>query len=228
MPDGPCHCSQHRAPPCTGQVGRSRRPAPQGRGGVPKQVQSSSVALIKAKRRQSARRFLGQGAAEDVRGPRSTHGMAQTCTISTAATFQRPGQTHVVHTGQAPPTVGQSQRPRHCVRGQSRERPPQLYGGKGARASSPGQPRSPQQPGSCLGGWRARLEGARLCPARMAWPSAAEAVHPAEVSGTEVTSKEKGLWRPVCTHRPALPQGLPEGRRRKLVPLTPLFCSFYL
>lgn len=168
-------------------------------GWPPPWVQSSLVALVKAKRHQSARSFLGQ-VPEDMRGPRAHVGWPRPCTIST---IEPSGALADPHGSQ-----------------QARPPLPQLYGGKVKGPELPvlGNLVHPSSlsAASAAGGpawWEpgcAQLDGPGLgCRSRAR----------AEVSGTEVTSKEKGLWFPVCTHRPALPRDSLEGRRRKVVPL---------
>lgn len=165
------------------------------------QSSSESAALIKAKRHQCPQ-DPGQGpATEDVRGPQSTRGMAQT------SHHQQPssalGRPTWFHNRPDPlPPPGLSQWPHHCVRGQSRAR---------AQEGTVWGQRGPELP--VLGNLVSCLTDARLGPCSDGWVSAAAAVHPAEVSGTEVYFQGELTvgprpHSPPCT----LPQGLPGGK----------------
>lgn len=197
---GRSHHSQHRAPSwhwVGGEepTGRPPRTDVGFLSSLPRGCRAAqSGALVKAKRHQSARRFLGQGATEEVRGPQSTRGMAQT--------------SHHQHSSNLPTPVAD---PRGSQ--QARPLPPQacLNGHVTVRGQSGRGPRSFQfwaasftpaaRSAASASGGPAWWEPG-CAPARVARASAAAAMHPAEVSGTEVTSK-KGLGLPVYTHRPA-------------------------
>lgn len=73
------------------------------------------------------------------------------------------------------------------------------------------------------------LTDARLCPAQRAGPLLPQLGTQHKSQALRFTSKENRRWVPVRTHHPAHShRDSLEGRKWKLVSLTPLLCSFYL
>lgn len=206
--------------PYTGMVGKAHRLAPRADVGFlsrlclgwpPPWVRSSSesAALIKAKRHQSACRFLGRAWPQPSQrmcgDPRAHMGWPRPCTISNLPMPLADARGFT--TGQAPSLPqGLSQWPHHCVRGQSWARPQEgtVWGQRGPELPVLGNLVHPAAKSAA-----SHLEGPSLCPCSDGWVSAATA----EVSGTEVyfqgeLSVGPRPHTPPCT----LPQRLPGGK----------------
>lgn len=122
----------------------AHRPAPQGRCGVPKAAspvgaeQLSQGLLLRQRGIRAPVGSWGRVPPRTCGDPRAHMGWPRPRTISTAATFQRPWQTHVVHNRPGPSLP----RPVSMATSLSEAR-----AGEAPGASSSGQPPSPQQPG---------------------------------------------------------------------------------
>lgn len=171
-------------------------------------LQSSSVALVKAKRHQSARSFLGQGATEDVQGPEHTRDgpdLAPSAQQQPSSTLADPRGSEQAR----PLSPGQSQCHVEVSEARAGRGPTTVWGQRGPELPDLGNLVHPSSLVSCRRVWRACLVGAGLCSARMARASAATAVHWHKSQALRLLPRRdcgSRLHAPPCT-----PAGTPWG-----------------
>lgn len=189
-----------------GRWERDHRPAPQGRCGFlsrclgwpPPWVQSSSEALVKAKRHQSARGFLGPGATEDCGDPRAHICMDRRHALGRPTWFTQARPCSLPR----PVSMATSlcQRP-------ERVRPHSGMGAKGAElpvlAAS-----FTQQPGQLPRRLEGLAGGSQAGPCSDGPGLGCHSRAPAEVSGTEVPPGRRD-WAPRLHAPPCTPTGTP-------------------